>query len=137
MITLPVTPVPAPRQVRSDAWYPRPIVTRYNQFKDVIRLVHKVDIPLDTVHVDLVFELPMPKSWSKKRRAQMDGRYHGQRPDLDNLVKAFIDAAMFDLVTGKPQDDSFISSIAASKHWSEEGSIAYATRKEQPKWQAD
>lgn len=34
----------------------------------------------------------MPASWSEKKKAEMDGRPHQQKPDLSNLVKAFEDA---------------------------------------------
>lgn len=38
------------------------------------------------------FVIPMPKSWSKKKRAESLGRRHMQRPDADNLMKALKDA---------------------------------------------
>jgi Holliday junction resolvase RusA-like endonuclease len=42
--------------------------------------------------LSMVFYMPMPKSWSEKKRQQMLGRPHQQRPDLDNLIKAVKDA---------------------------------------------
>ena len=41
--------------------------------------------------VGLVFYLPMPASWSKKKRNDMLRRPHCQKPDLDNLAKAVLD----------------------------------------------
>ena len=41
--------------------------------------------------VGLVFYLPMPASWSKKKRGAMLHSPHCQKPDLDNLAKAVLD----------------------------------------------
>ena len=63
----------------------------------------------------VVFRLPMPKSWSKKKRAEMNGRPHKQKPDVDNCAKALLDAMY--------ADDSHIHTIALRKVWAESGSI--------------
>jgi Holliday junction resolvase RusA-like endonuclease len=46
------------------------------------------------LHVDVIFVLPVPKSWSKwKHEAAEAGHYfHTSKPDRDNLVKLFKDA---------------------------------------------
>jgi Holliday junction resolvase RusA-like endonuclease len=36
----------------------------------------------------------MPASWSKKKREEMDRQPHQNKPDLDNLIKAFKDALL-------------------------------------------
>ena len=48
----------------------------------------------DAVGVEIVFALPVPKSFSAKRRAAaLAGDIHpAKRPDIDNLAKAVIDA---------------------------------------------
>ena len=43
------------------------------------------------VVVGLVFYLPMPASWSKRKRAALLHSPHCQKPDLDNLAKAVLD----------------------------------------------
>lgn len=58
----------------------------------------------------IVFGLPMPNSWSNKKKALMDGLPHQSRPDIDNLEKAFLDA----LCT----DDSYVWDVHATKLWS-------------------
>lgn len=65
------------------------------------------------------FWIPMPKSWSKKRRKAHDYRPHKQRPDLDNLVKAMLDALFYK----KEGGDSKVWTLKAAKYWSEEGRI--------------
>jgi Holliday junction resolvase RusA-like endonuclease len=91
----PITPVPAPRQTRRDAFkssaeYPvRPPVARYRAFCDEVRL-RQVRVPEPFHHV--VFVLPMPSSWTPSQRAQHHGMPHQQKPDRDNLEKALLDA---------------------------------------------
>ena len=111
MIRYPITPCPAPRQVRRDAWDPSPSVQRYRAFKDEVR-ARNVKV---TATPFVVFYMPMPPSWPKKRRDRMNGTPHMSRPDIDNLQKALFDA-VFD-------DDSHIWRVSAEKLWSEEGSI--------------
>ena len=63
---------------------------RYFDFRaEVERLKIKVDNG-DSIK----FILPMPESWSKKKKDRMDGTGHKQTPDLDNLLKALLDAIM-------------------------------------------
>lgn len=64
----------------------------------------------------IIFYIPMPRSWSKKKRNEMNGKPHRQRPDTDNLFKALADA-----IYG---DDSHIHDVRISKVWSEKGRIA-------------
>ncbi|MCR4339433.1 MAG: RusA family crossover junction endodeoxyribonuclease, partial [Gemmatimonadaceae bacterium] len=37
------------------------------------------------------FRLPMPPSWSNKKRLAMIGQPHAQKPDIDNLLKAVLE----------------------------------------------
>jgi Holliday junction resolvase RusA-like endonuclease len=60
----------------------------------------------------IVFYLPMPESWSRKKRALYDGQPHQQKPDLDNLVKAVLDA-----IYG---DDSGVWDTHSQKRWTSE-----------------
>lgn len=90
--TIPVAPVPAPRMTRRDKWLTprRPAVQRYFDYRAVLlAAVGEIKVP-DEMH--LVFGFPMPESWSKKKKAAMDGKPHRQRPDRDNCDKAVMDA---------------------------------------------
>lgn len=113
MMVYPIVPVPAPRQVNSDKWRPTARVLRYRAFRDEVRL-RKVCIPESGFHV--VFTLPMPQSWSQKKKREMDGRPHKQKPDVDNLVKALLDA-----IYG---DDSHVWDGRMTKVWGQQGQIA-------------
>ncbi len=107
-----VIPVAKPRQTRSDVWKKRPCVMKYRAFADECR-ASGMTIPPVGSHI--VFILPMPKSWSKKKKKIMDGQPHTQRPDVDNLGKSVFDALY--------EDDSHIYDIRMSKFWGQTGQI--------------
>ncbi|WP_447781252.1 RusA family crossover junction endodeoxyribonuclease [Enterobacter asburiae] len=107
-----ITPVGKPRMTRADKWKQRPPVMRYRMFCDEARL-HGIQVPENGTHI--TFVLPMPQSWSKKKREAMDGQPHQQKPDLDNLTKSLLDALF--------EDDSHIWDARTSKVWGETGMI--------------
>ena len=108
----PIEPVAKPRMTRRDRWAKRPAVLKYRAFCDECRGCG-VTVPADGAMI--TFVIPMPKSWSKKRRTEMLCQPHTQRPDLDNMVKAVIDAVH--------AEDSAVHTIAARKVWGFDGSI--------------
>ena len=84
-----ITPVPKPRMTQRDRWQQRPAVMRYRAYCDEVRAAG-ITLPESGYHV--TFYLPMPASWSKKKRLAMAGQPHQQAPDKDNLEKALLDA---------------------------------------------
>lgn len=118
ILVLPITPVPKPRMTQRDKWQKRPAVMAYRAFADDIRAeLAAVGVTLPSAGLSVRFDLPMPASWSKRRRAEMRGKPHQQKPDWDNLAKALFDAAM-------PEDDSKVWQIAGiEKRWANTGSI--------------
>jgi Holliday junction resolvase RusA-like endonuclease len=112
MVDYPITPVPKPRMTRSDRWKKRPAVLRYFAFKDQVREMN-VQLP---VPYKVVFHIEMPKSWSKKKRAAMNGQPHLQKPDKDNLEKSLLDSVF--------EEDSHVWSGWTEKRWAETGFIS-------------
>lgn len=110
-VSYPIIPMGKPRMTQRDRWKKRPIVLRYHKFKDSCR-EHSVAL---TDSISVMFLIQMPKSWSKKKRLKMDGEPHKKTPDIDNLIKALMDAVL-------PQD-SHVWKIKASKFWSKDGGI--------------
>jgi Holliday junction resolvase RusA-like endonuclease len=109
-----LTPVAKPRMTRSDKWKKRPVTDRYWKFKNEWK--KQVPSALDLNYKQIEFVMPMPKSWSKKKRAEMDGKPHTQKPDLDNLLKGIGDAHY--------QDDSVIHCLdGIKKTWGVAGFI--------------
>lgn len=108
----PITPMGAPRMTRADAWKKRPVVMRYRAFKDEVKLRGVKFGNGDKV----VFVMPMPKSWSRKKKDLMEGTGCMSKPDVDNLLKALLDA-----IYG---DDAHIWKIRGlEKVWGYEGGI--------------
>ena len=107
-----VTPVTKPRQTKRDKWKQRPCVMRYRAYADHLR-AKMLDIPECGYH--LIFIMPMPKSWSKKKRDAMRGKQHQQTPDKDNLEKAVLDALY--------GDDSCVWDGRVSKFWGDKGRV--------------
>nr|WP_211162367.1 MULTISPECIES: RusA family crossover junction endodeoxyribonuclease [Citrobacter] len=101
-----------PRMTRADKWKKRPEVLRYRAFCDEVRL-QGVELPESRSHV--TFILPMPASWSKKKRADFNGKPHQIKPDFDNMMKALMDAIY--------ENDAHIWDARVSKLWGETGRI--------------
>jgi Holliday junction resolvase RusA-like endonuclease len=110
---LAIDPTPKPRMTQSDRWRTRPATDRYWAFKDEIQLLWRGQPFPETVRI--LFTVPMPASWSKKKRAQMVGQPHQSKPDIDNYLKALMDALL--------DDDAHIWDVHALKVWGESGSI--------------
>lgn len=108
-----ITPLPKIRMVRSDKWKKRPAVIRYWKYADKLRSL-KPEVNWEKL--SLQFVLPMPKSWSKKKKEEMYLKPHKQTPDLDNLVKAFKDVLL-------KQDSMVWCYVSITKVWGKEGSI--------------
>lgn len=89
---------------------------RYRAFCDELRL-RLQRLPN---HLDMEFMLPMPDSWSEKKKQSMVGQPHRQKPDLDNIVKAVFDAML--------EDDSVIADFRARKVWGRKGGIFFHDR---------
>lgn len=106
-----IDPVPKPRMTQRDRWAQRPCVKRYWDFKEKV-----IDCGIElSDSPNIVFYMRMPKSWSKKKKAEFDGKPHKQRPDIDNLVKALFDSVF--------EEDSGVYSLIARKEWSYQGGI--------------
>lgn len=116
MLEIQINPCGKPRMTRSDRWRMRPAVLKYRAFADRLRSQfgrRKFPIPFSCV-----FVIPMPKSWSEKKRVMFDGAPHQQKPDLDNLIKSVWDTLL--------DDDSLVHTIVeCRKEWGREGRIVF------------
>lgn len=90
-------------------------VAEYFAFKDSLRAQSNImGFELKT-HLDCVFMIPMPDSWSGKKKDKMNGLPCKVKPDIDNIVKGICDALK--------ANDSDIWSLKAEKRWAFKGSI--------------
>jgi len=110
-----ICPVPKPRMVRSDKWKKRECVVKYFDFANELRRLMP-PYPKNATRLSIFFTIPMSRSWTKKKKAEMLGKPHRQKPDLSNLIKAVEDILF--------KDDSGISSYGGmDKVWGESGEI--------------
>lgn len=115
-IKIKIDPVPKPRMTKSDRWKGRKVVLQYWDFKDNLkRECSEKKFELGDAY-QVVFSVPMPKGWSKKKKERVKGSFHKARPDVDNLIKALNDSL-------KEENDSSIYHVDAKKIWDYEGSI--------------
>lgn len=115
-VSFAVTPMGKPRMTQRDKWKKRDVVVRYHAFKDELRLcVNQIPNLRATIESGIVDTLswtaflPMPASWSKRRKADLAGTLHRAKPDRDNIDKAIMDALF--------TDDSGIASGTIVKRW--------------------
>ena len=71
--------------------------------------MHKVD---GAITIDLECHFKMPK-WSNKKRKEMVGKPTLKTPDIDNIVKIYLDALNGWLY----EDDKQVYRISATKVW--------------------
>lgn len=112
-----ITPVAKPRMTRSDKWKKRDVVVRYISFAEELRLKYAEDLPNE---IHLIFCLPIPESYSKKKRDSLHMTPHTKKPDLDNLVKSVLDA--------KCKNDSHINTIFAQKVYTKDKPAIYISK---------
>ena len=113
-----VVPKPAPRLVYSDKWSKRPTATKYYNYKNTLIFLAKLNRFVLQPEMELIFEMPIPKGGSKKQQEeyrQRLGTPHQQKPDIDNLIKGFMDAMA--------KEDSHVWNISARKVWAKDGKI--------------
>jgi len=121
-----VIPMGAPRMTQSDKWKVNPNhedvnkrqrkeVTNYFAYKDSLR--EQAQIMGFTIGhtLDILFLIPMPDSWSGKKKQQSNKMPCTVKPDSDNLVKGVMDTFC--------TNDSHIWKIQVEKRWAYKGSI--------------
>jgi Holliday junction resolvase RusA-like endonuclease len=113
-----IAPVSKPRMVRSDKWKERTITDSYWAFKAELKLHANIQglrtLPAEIK--EILFVVPMPDSWSEKKKIEFNDMPHTQRPDLDNFLKGLQDC----LCT----EDSHIWKIEnMAKRWGRKGQL--------------
>lgn len=121
-----VIPMGAVRMTQSDKWKTDPnhrnplkrqrdSVRRYFEFKNKVVETCKITGFKIKNHLDAVFFIPMPDSWSLKKKERMNGMPHKSRPDIDNIIKGILDSIL--------EEDGCIYWIKAEKRYAYKGSI--------------
>lgn len=83
---------------------------RYNTYKvELGAEAKRKGFVFPPVGASITFFVPVPPSWSKKKKKLYHGTFHQSKPDLDNLLKALMDSLM--------AEDKQIAHIELSKRW--------------------
>jgi Holliday junction resolvase RusA-like endonuclease len=126
LYTFNIEPCAAPRMSRSDKWKTDPYhkdplkrqrkpVTKYFNWQNRFNALCDESGYKLTPVLNIVFVVPFPKSYSIKKREQLNGQPHQIRPDYDNLLKAVGDSAGI--------EDGFLWNVRVIKMWGEKGQI--------------
>ena len=104
---------PRPRVTRRGVFYPNKYIEWTKTAERMLRDL-RLSMMTGAIELDITFVIKRPKSLM--RRADPDERIaHTKRPDLDNYLKSFLDAAQ---KAGLFNDDSQIYRVDASKKYS-------------------
>ena len=114
-ITIDIEPIGKPRMTQRDKWHKRPITQRYWDYKAYMNLIAQRYRFKPSNQLLMHFYVPMPISWSKKKRGDMLGRPHQSKPDIDNFIKGVLDAFF--------EDDSKVYEVWGRKMWGDKGCI--------------
>lgn len=87
------------------------------------------------IRFDATFVYEMPPSWSKKRRAEMCGKFRTQTPDRDNLEKAVLDAIQGE--RGIIVDDRQVVCGETVKRWGDRDCVAFVVSEAEEAGDAD
>jgi Holliday junction resolvase RusA-like endonuclease len=114
-----VAPQPKVRMTRRDTWANakvRPAVQKWRAFVQDVKRLGITVADQDAI----TFVIPLPESWSAKKRTAHLHQPHRQKPDLDNLLGGLFDAAM-------PDGDQHIAELGpCRKVWGRAGEVIIA-----------
>lgn len=117
-----IAPVPASRHrvTRWGTYFPK----KYTKFREeMFRLLNGLCISpaYNLLYVKITFWVEMPKSWSKKKKAELNGKYASNNCDIDNYIKACLDSCEGFYF----ENDKQIVMICGIKKYAEVGCIEY------------
>ena len=103
----------------------RPRLSRHTTYNPQSHLLKEFNLVIDSqnpnksmfigpIEMNVVFYMPIPKSWSKKKQDEVYATFHKKRPDISNLIKFVEDGVQGVLY----DDDCIISSVTAQKIYS-------------------
>ncbi len=121
-----VIPMGAPRMTQSDKWRVNPnhldpnkrqrvAVTKYFEFKNnLLAQAKQLNFEIGET-LEALYLIPMPDSWSNKKKDKMNGLPCKAKPDTDNITKGIKDTFS--------KNDSNIWKESAEKRWAYKGSV--------------
>ncbi|MGM7634197.1 RusA family crossover junction endodeoxyribonuclease [Bacillus sp. Hm123] len=115
----PVEPMGAVRMTKRGK-YVSDSAKRYLAYKAHLQWLTKQQIngefySAGALQVNILFIMPIPESWSMKKKREAVGQYHVKKPDADNLVKGVFDSLNKFAWT----DDNQVAKVIAEKVYGE------------------
>lgn len=126
MITFNISPVVASRArvTRWSTYFPKRYQAFRDEFKELLT-TYTAEPAEGLLYVKLDFFVQIPKSWSKKKVLEKDGKLCDNNADIDNYMKAALDS-----LEGKYyENDKQIAMVRARKYWSTDGRIEFDMEK--------
>lgn len=118
-VNLPILVVGKPRMTQRDKWQKRPCVVKYRKFCDDLIGLMKKEHPdwmlqhtlgeIEVIGITAIVRIPMPRSWSIKKKELHAGGLHHSKPDTSNIYKAIEDAICV--------EDKQVALVNCSKYW--------------------
>lgn len=118
-----IEPMGAVRMTQAGKWTSK-TAQRYLTYKQLIALELRKICKTPTklpVSIKILFVMPIPPSWSKKKHMDAIGTYHTLKPDIDNLIKGLFDAANKIIW----QDDNQVVKCSVTKIYGEKPCIEF------------
>lgn len=117
-IVIPGKPIPLkrPRFSKTGSVYNSQSHEMLIIFLDIKKQWGSRPLLMQPIHIDIIFVFKIPESYSALKQRAMKNSFHCIRPDIDNLVKTYLD-----IMTGACyNDDKIIASISAKKIYGRE-----------------
>jgi Holliday junction resolvase RusA-like endonuclease len=100
----------------------RYLLAQYNVVDELKDMAHRFGFIMPEDDFAIECRMPMPKSWTKKKKIEMAYQLHKQKPDADNAFKLLIDVMFKDGSTsGRFRNDSCVSSFVCVKYYVPDG----------------
>lgn len=85
-------------------------IEQYNNYKiELLAEAKRKNFKVPSHGFSITFYIPVPKSWSNKKKKLHHGTLHQSTPDLDNFLKAAWDSML--------SEDKYIAQYTACKRW--------------------
>lgn len=108
-LTVWLTALGKPRMTQRDKWQKRKPVVKYREFADALRASVPPDMLVGVEGLSWTAWLPMPESWTARKKCGLAGKPHDQKPDRDNIDKALLDSLL--------PEDKKVSYGTVDKRW--------------------
>ena len=113
-IDMDIVACPRPRVTAHGVFYPKNYVNFKKEFYYILKSLNikQINQPIP-IEMELEFYIKIPKSYSNKKKLELDGTYVVKRPDIDNYEKSVLDGLNEILF----EDDSQVVILKATKKY--------------------